>query len=300
MGCPFLKESRVRTCRASTYRKAIAAAPEADERCGTRRHLECPIFQAKAAPSEETCPYRDEMLVQHCGASQVTKYIPYSTAEATRCGSDAYRFCDAYRAATGYKVGSESVADGVTVMEGLYYAPNHMWLSVSEAGQCHIGIDSLLARLLGRVERISFLTLRGVQRPAAVVTVCGVDWPLVFPNPILIESADLHLRAQPSRIASDPYGAGWLFNGWQPPGVTREAMFSNLVAGRRAVIWMRDEVTRLADHLMTLMSARSQEGPLLCDGGSLAGNAASLLRRDELLSVLNEFFAPHVGWVKER
>lgn len=300
MSCPFLKESRVRTCRASAFRKAIAAIPEPDERCGTRRHLECRIFQEKPAPSGEACPYRDEMMVQHCGASQLTKYIPYSSAETTRCGSDGYRFCEAYRAVTGLTAGCETVAEGVMVMEGLHYSPNHMWLSLGEGGQCHVGMDSLLARLLGRVERISFLTLRGVQRPAAVITVCGVDWPLVFPNPVLIESADLLLRAQPARVASDPYGSGWLFNGWQPPGASREEMLSNLVEGRRAVIWMKDEVRRLVDHLMNLFAARTHEVPLCCDGGSVAENAASLLRRDELLSVLNEFFAPHGGWIRER
>ena len=300
MGCPFLRESRVRTCRASAFRKVIAALPVPDERCGTRRHLECPVFQEKPAPSGEACPYRDETLVQHCGASQLTRYIPYSPAETTRCGSDAYRYCEAYRSITGHSTDCEIVADGVRVMEGLYYAPNHMWLSLAQSGQCHIGIDSLLARLLGRVDRISFLTVRGIQRPAAVVTVCGVDWPLVFPNPILLESADVHLRAQPSRIVSDPYGTGWLFNGWQPPGVPREEMFSNLVNGRRAVAWMRDEMRRIVDHVMSLVAARSEGAPLLCDGGSLAENTASLLRRDELLSVLNEFFAPHGGWIRER
>ena len=55
--------------------------------------------------------------------------------------------------------------DGIAVPQWLHYAANHMWLDASEEGVYHIGIDALLARTLGQVERITYLTPRGVYIP---------------------------------------------------------------------------------------------------------------------------------------
>ena len=294
MSCPFLRETVVRSCDAAPLRKPLAnvCEPGATDKCSSAEHASCPVFRARGGVETGACSFFHESPVQYCGAASVTRYLPYSPAEATRCGSEAYRYCDAYLALQRPYSGDE-----VSAPEHLYYTPNHLWLDVGESGLCHVGIDGLLARLLGSIERVSYLTSNGTRRPGAVVRVCGVDWPLVFPNSLLIDRTNAQLRADPSRITRDPYGAGWMFAGYQPPGADPAA--SRLVHGRHAVAWMSQEARRLTDWLQRRLAARMGEPQLACDGGWIAEGAAHLLRREELFDVLHEFFAPHADWTKE-
>ena len=43
----------------------------------------------------------------------------------------------------------------------LFYSPSHLWLDVGDDGLCHLGIDAFLARVVGSVERLVFLTPKG-------------------------------------------------------------------------------------------------------------------------------------------
>ena len=67
---------------------------------------------------------------------------------------------------------------------------------------CHLGVDAFLARLVGEVERLTFLTVKGDVRPAVVLTVGGVDLTLVFAQPLPLVAANTRLRSaldQPDR-----------------------------------------------------------------------------------------------------
>jgi len=302
VSCPFLRETKVRTCHAAPLRKMIADGGNTlnNEKCHSQAHAECPVFQERGGEPAGPCPHLDERLVQYCGAAPVARYVPYSPAEATRCGSEAYKYCDAWLAlARPHGTAGAPQLDGVVVPENLYYAPNHLWLDAGQSGLCHIGVDGLLARLLGKLDRVSFLTPQGTRRPAAIATVCGVDWPLVFPSALQIDRSNSHLRADPSRITRDPYGAGWLYAGWIPPGEDPARMLSNLVQGRQATAWMSQEAHRLSEWVQRQLSSRMGEPQLACDGGWIVESVAHLLRREELLDVLHEFFAPYSGWTKE-
>ena len=248
---------------------------------------------------ETICPFREERLVQYCTAEPVPRYVPSGPTTAIPCGSEGYRFCPSYRAMAGAGGDAEEVAAGVAVLAHLYYSANHLWLSVSPGGECHVGVDALLARLLSPIERATFLTKRGVNKPSAILTVRGVDWPVVFPVALMVESANLHLRANPRRISDDPYGTGWLFGGWIPPGVSEEQATQSLLKGRRAVAWMRQESERLADSLSALVAPTAAGMPVASDGGFLAEGVAHLLSRDDLLSVLHEYFSSHRAWAKD-
>jgi len=295
MTCPFLSETRVRTCTAASLRKLIAApaTPEPGELCGTPRHTECALFREKGGEPGASCPYLEERLVQFCSAVPAPRYVPYSSAAVTSCGSEAFRYCDAYRAMSGRQAGAEEVAEGVTAIEKLHYATNHLWLDIGGSGLCHVGIDGLLARFLGRVDRATMLTQRGLGRPTVVLTIQGVDWPLTFPNPLLVESAGLRLRSNPKPITEDPYGTGWLFSGWVPPGATSEQMCGNLLHGRRAVAWLKLEAQRLSERLAAASASSVGGHTVAADGGSVAGGAALHLMRDQLLGLLNDFFPSH-------
>jgi glycine cleavage system H lipoate-binding protein len=281
MTCPFLREAQVRSCRASAVRKLIplTAPVSRDEKCGSAAHTGCSAWRAQRADgAAETgaCAYLRESLMQYCGAAPVARFVPYSESLISRCGTDSFRYCElflgmAHPAAAG-------IVDGISLPEWLRYAANHMWLDVTEDGVCHAGIDAFLSRALGPVERVSYVWLKGVRRPAAVLTVNGLDLEVVFPNPLLLTGCNLYLRADPSRLASEPYTGGWLFEGMPLPETSR-----NLLNAAQARPWMEREQRRINEFLQ-------QQTGCVAYGGLFAGGLPRLLEREQSLALFHEFF----------
>jgi glycine cleavage system H lipoate-binding protein len=286
MTCPFLKEAAVRYCQ-SSVRKLIPAAQSghADEKCSSAGHATCPVFQARpeAAEGGGVCPYLRESLMQYCGAAPVAKFVPYSESLLSRCGNDGHRYCELYLAMAHPEEAAE--VDGIAMPDGLEYSANHMWLDATEDGVCHAGIDAFLSRALGRIERIGYVWTKGRRRPTAVLTVAGCDLEVVFPNEFLLTNCNLYLRADPARLAAEPYTGGWLFEG-EPLEETRR----DLMQGAEARAWMEREQGRMNEFLQKQTASQSE--PLAADGGMFAAGVARHLEREQMLALFHEFFSP--------
>jgi glycine cleavage system H lipoate-binding protein len=292
MNCPYLKESEVEYCESVAIRKLIPLSKSRQSygMCASPDYAGCPVFQernpdAQAVGSE--CPNRRESLMQYCGASPVAKPVPYSESSISRCGSDAHRYCQLYLE-TAHPEMEAVVVAGIAMPRRLRYAPNHMWLDVTENGICHVGVDAFLARALGSIEAISFVWTKGVHRPAAVLTVAGTDVHLTFPNEIELTGCNVYLRASLSRITEDPYGGGWLFEGKPTENVAK-----GLLEGDRAHEWMRREERRISDFLVSHTAC--QAAPSAADGGTYVKGAAGRLSREQMLTLSHEFFSPYAG-----
>lgn len=309
MHCPFLKETRVRSCSAAPVRLQIRNGLETMglERCSTPAHAECAVYRDHRGADEAAsgaCPFLVEKLVQFCSVAPVTKFVPYSEASLSRCGNGGFEYCSLYLNFAQPGLASENagderdpVVDGIRVPRRLYYAPNHMWLDIREDGACHVGVDGLLARTLKTVSEIAFATTKGVRRPSAAIMLDGVTWPVTFPNVMLISGANLYLRRHPERLTEDPYGEGWLFEGWETPTAK---VRDGLLSGAQAATWMAQEVQRMNDFVHgCTVRCESSLGPLMNDGGAAVAGLAAQLHREELLRLLNEFFAPHAAWAHE-
>jgi glycine cleavage system H lipoate-binding protein len=284
MQCPFLKEAQVDTCRHAVTRTMIVHSPEtaALNKCSSERFFTCPVYRAEAeAPPADAsrCPFLEESLMQYCGAAAITKYIPYSEASLSRCGTDAFHYCDLYLA-----MAHPDAAAAVPAW--LWYAPNHMWIDASEEGSCHVGIDGLLAKTLGDVEGVSFVGTRGLCRPAVTVTVRGVDIQLVFPNPMLVTGSNVYMRANPSKLTSDPYRLGWLFEGKQPPGGDATA---GLMRGDEAQAWMEQETDRVSRYVHEQIA---RADCVFADGGAISGDIVKHLDREQVFELFHRFFSP--------
>jgi len=180
-----------------------------------------------------------------------------------------------------------SDVDGIPLPEWLRYSANHMWLDIGEDGVCHAGIDAFLGRALGQADRISYVWQHGQHRPTAVVTVNGIDHEIVFPNPFLLTSCNLYLRADPSRLTAEPYTGGWLFEGKPAPETTE-----NLLQGVAARQWMEGEQHRINEFLQQLPGPG---GPLAADGGLFAPGLSHHLDRDSMLALFHTFFSPYAS-----
>jgi glycine cleavage system H lipoate-binding protein len=179
--------------------------------------------------------------------------------------------------------------DGTPLPGWLKYSANHMWLDVTDDGVCHAGIDAFLSRALGKIDRISYVWLKGRHRPTAVLTVEGLDLEVVFPNPFLLTNCNLYLRADPSRLTSQPYTGGWLFEGVPEPGA-----LDNLLEGTGARAWMEREQRRINEFLQQQHSL-----PTAADGGQFVAGLARVLDRGQMLALFHEFFSPYASGKRE-
>jgi glycine cleavage system H lipoate-binding protein len=230
--------------------------------------------------------------MQYCAAAPVMRLVPYSEASISRCGSNAYRYCDLYYA-MAHPRKQEDEVDGIPMPAWLRYSTNHMWLDVGPDGRCHAGIDAFLARALGTVDAVSYVWTRGHHRPAAVLTVNGVDMQAVFPNPMAITGCNLYLRADPSRLVGEPYTAGWLFEGQVLPETGE-----GLMEGGEAREWMAREHCRINEFIHQRLLSGGGEG-LSADGGTLARGFIRSLDRERSIGLFHEFFSPFASWKRE-
>jgi len=315
MRCPFLKEAHVKHCQAAPFRKMIVQSSEAAgaEICSSASYRDCPSARlpGEALPEAPRCPNLQESLVQFCSAAAITKYIPYSESLLSRCGTENHRYCELYLAMAhppGRAAGEdceagcdeEASVDDLPVSSRVSYSPNHMWLDVSVDGTCHVGVDALFARVIGQADRISFVPSRGVFRPSAVITACGTDLQMIFPNPMLVTRTNDYLRAHPEKLVSHPYSLGWLFEGEIPADApAKRRLCDGLVRGKAAIDWMRRELERVSRFVHERCTVTGLQGEsLMMDGGTVRRGLMRSLNREEVLALFDEFFAFYTIWRK--
>ena len=289
MTCPFLKEAEVKYCQTAAVRTLIplAQAASAQEKCSSADHASCSIYQSqpRECGNGGACPHLRESLMQYCAAAPVVKFIPYSESLLSRCGNDSFRYCHVYLGMVHPGASAEAV-DEIPMPPWLLYAPNHMWLDLTNDGACHAGIDAYLARVLGKIDAVTFVGPKGRQRPAVVLSAAGADFEVTFPNAFQVTSCNLYLRANPERIAAEPYTGGWLFEGVPEAGTA-----DKLRHGTEAVAWMQEEQRRLNQYLQQIAGVAA-------DGGTFSANLAQHLDRSQMLALFHEFFSLYA--VEER
>jgi glycine cleavage system H lipoate-binding protein len=283
MACPFLKEGRAQYCHAAPVGKLILKGPgfSGAGRCASPEYYRCQLV-AKDEPHQQTCPHLEEVHVQYCGVSTPTKLIPFSESQVSNCTTGGYRFCESYLTLA-------RPHGAMAPSKDLLYSPNHFWLAAEESGLCHIGVDAFLAEFVGKVDGITFVTTHGTLRPVIALTIHGVEWPMTFPNLLLIQKVNSHLRGDSARLTADPYGSGWLFSGWELPGQTK----AGLIAGSPAAAWQTEEEERLAREIHESLR-------LHCDGGRPVLGIAELLSRAQLVCQLQHFFSNRNWAPKDR
>ena len=281
MPCPFLRAGRARYCHAATVRKLILDGPGATEGglCASPEYGMCTLVSPEEKGAAR-CPHLEEMHVQYCGAAPIAKLVPFSDSPGSPCAGEGYRYCDSYLMRARPHGASQPAPS-------LLYAANHLWLDVAEGGLCHIGIDAFLAASAGALDRVTFVNSHGTHRPSVALTVNGVEWPMMFPNPMLIQSVNARVRSHPKVVTADPYGSGWLFEGWELPGKTR----AGLISGPQAAAWQTEERERLAHYVNDTQGLNG-------DGGYAVSGVARLLSHPEVVCLFQEFFSK-TSWASE-
>jgi glycine cleavage system H lipoate-binding protein len=309
MKCPYLRETRVQYCSAVASRKLfVRPGLHGDEgKCATPEWKKCSLSPRLDATSQfpSSCPDLHAGPAQYCAAVSVTKYLPCPEGILPPCGDDAYRYCELFLIhahpepgeGNGWRRREECRVHGIRVPGWLAYTHNHMWLDSGEGGATHIGVDALLASLLGSVDSVAFVTPGGFSRPAVVLAVSGLDLQMVYPGRMLVTRVNSSLRIHPERLTADPYGVGWLFEGATPEKDPPETSGGGLIGGHEAGRWMEDELQRLSAFVKSHPDSPSWKAARAgaCGKSGLEG-LLRRLGREEMLRLYNEFFAPQATW----
>jgi glycine cleavage system H lipoate-binding protein len=309
MRCPFLREAQVKSCMASDVRKMIVRLPDrtATERCTSPGYENCPALKQYHTDTADNsrCPFLQESLVQYCAAAPVVKYIPWSESSLSRCCTEHHKYCDLYAAMAGRRGDTEGgehpVATGssprVRLPEKLWYSKNHMWLDIGRERGVHVGVDAFFAGLFEAIEAITFVTRRGHCRPEVTFTSEGTELTMTFPHAMMITDVNNYLRTNPSRILSDPYRAGWLFEGLDMQdscAPARTPMADGLIPGTAAGEWLVTESERMTGFVHDLLHER-EGAATMADGGHYQEKLFPLLDAHQRRSLYDRFFRSPVG-----
>ena len=318
MRCPYLREAQVQSCCASEYKKMIVRTSEQNnqERCSSSDWKSCSVAKQhkEEHPSEGRCPFLQESLVQFCSTSSVAKFVPYNDATQSQCTNDDHRYCELFVTMKSSPMPKDRTlgqaqpssnkpqasVEGIPYPNELAFTPNHMWIDVSDHRSCHIGIDALLARVLGKIDGISFVTASGTAFPSASLNVRGTDLLMAFPNQIVITGLNTYLRSRPLNVTAFPYTLGWLFEGVEIKEIAGHrpyTMDNGCRRGEEARDWMAAESRRITSYASERFTrARQKELPTLMDGGTFIEGLVHHLSREETLQLFNEFFSPAAKW----
>lgn len=173
-----------------------------------------------------------------------------------------------------------------------FVGPGHAWLRLEHSGQVTLGADRLASMLLGDPNQVFIRAAKSeVRRGEPLVELRSGDRSLSLTSPVdgTIVEVNRKATADPSRVASDPFGAGWLVK-LAPENLG--AQIKNLVVGEEAVSWMRQELRRLRDTLALLSgwTSRVEGAPRLADGGLPMRGLADTLSPEDWEKLQHQFF----------
>jgi glycine cleavage system H protein len=140
---------------------------------------------------------------------------------------------------------SSASIEGIMVPDQLRFHPGHMWLHEERPGFSRVGADALALRVVGKIDKIEAPKVgRWVRQGQKAFTIWTAGEKVEWVSPVEGEVQEINQEAlkDPSLIAKDPYGRGWLVKVNVPE---RETVERNLLPQSLVRAWMREEVHRV-------------------------------------------------------
>ncbi|HZT71019.1 MAG TPA: glycine cleavage system protein H [Terriglobia bacterium] len=177
-------------------------------------------------------------------------------------------------------------AGGFEVRSNLSYHPGHTWALGESPNFVRVGVDDFAARLIGKPDEI-VVPRRGqwVRQGQKLATIIRNGGRAELVSPIEGEVTGLNeaVLKDPTLLARDPYGEGWLVTVQAPDARTS---FRNLLSGTLARHWMEEAATRLRMRISAAAGATAQDGGLAVEdlAEHLTGSTWEKLAREFFLT----------------
>jgi glycine cleavage system H protein len=160
---------------------------------------------------------------------------------------------------------------------GLFVGPGHVWLELERGGGVRLGTDAFAPALLGSLDQVETVPVGGeVRRGERLALLRRGERAVEVRSPVdgLVAGVNRDLACAPGRLASDPYGEGWLVR-VLPRGLG--VALGGLAVGEEARDWLRREASRLRDRLVALAAGPAPALATAPDGGLPVEGVAALL-----------------------
>lgn len=136
----------------------------------------------------------------------------------------------------------------IVVPRTLFFHPGHTWARLDEDGRVTVGVDDLVRTLVGDLSAVE-LPAPGTELcaggPAMSIRVGARSLAFAAPVSGTVSEVNAVLGKDPVRLRWRPYKEGWAFR--ISPGDSLSRELAELVIGRDAERWMRNELDRLSE-----------------------------------------------------
>jgi len=153
----------------------------------------------------------------------------------------------------------------------LFLDGGHTWVKVNPSGAATIGVDGFAQKLIGRIDDIVLPEVgKEINRGDVLFAVKQDNHRAAFASPIdgTVTMVDKELQWHPEMIESDPYREGWVCS-IKPRHLAQN--LRHLFAADEATLWLKGEAQRFQEFFAAQTIDNLQMGPVLPDGGELAG-----------------------------
>ncbi|MFZ0430225.1 MAG: hypothetical protein WAO20_19055 [Acidobacteriota bacterium] len=179
----------------------------------------------------------------------------------------------------------------LTTPGGIFLSPQHTWLQIRENGRVRVGMDGLIAGLLGRINGVTLASKGSVVKagqPVCSVHLSGRKLDLVAPVAGIVKSVNPEVTEQPESALSRPY-SGWLC---ELDAIDLGNEVKSLRIGEQALDWLRAEAQQVSEFLMRKSAPEPALGLVLADGGIPRQGALETLEDADWHEFQTRFLAP--------
>lgn len=160
-------------------------------------------------------------------------------------------------------------SEPVGVPGGYFFDKSHTWAFMEKSGDISVGIDDFLQHVTGRVTKVE-LRQPGekVNKGETIFSLIQNGKTLEIKSPItgIIKEKNQKLKENAGLLNTSPYGEGWLYVleplNWQ-------IEMKTFLMSEKYKEWVKAELTRLKDFMMTALQPLSSTKIVLQDGGEI-------------------------------
>lgn len=183
--------------------------------------------------------------------------------------------------------------------EGVFVLPNHLWSLLLPSGQIKIGIDRLIAHVVGKADEI-IMPKKGtiIKKGNPLLTIRQGEHALHFASPLegTVTEINKALAENPQAMGKN-VNQGWAIS-FRPKDLAAELQQWRI--GEKARLWMKDELERMRQFFSNFASEHSLNYQFAQDGGILTHGVMQKMDGSVWQRFENEFLGVEPSSIGER
>ena len=183
-----------------------------------------------------------------------------------------------------------SVTKNITVVNqirafvppAIFLNSNHTWYELTSAGSVNVGVDSIVAKILGTIDQVKYPQVgQKIKKGDTLLVLKPGDKCLEISasNDCVVDSIN---NLSPNQVCDNPYV--WLCR-IVPQDLEQCIKQSYIGAGARD--WISNELSRLRDVVVELVQVKA---PTMADGGAPEIGFVKNLNNDQWKALVQKFF----------